>query len=175
MFADRCETESAANVWPRAIVDAPPFPDELPPAHAAIAARADVYGRRAYAWLKKSNTVTAAPVDSIAVISWFHMFIHVKVMRALHGLAEDDGPQRTWPADHDGSAKVALIGIDRSQAAWFHLATCGHITVVDAMPFIEDLMWLSAALEDVFPNARAFVRPGFDEPEEVAKLLSRNE
>jgi hypothetical protein len=40
-------------------------------------------------------------------------------------------------------------------------------------PFIEDLLWLSDALERVFPKARAFVRPGFDEPDEVAMLLIR--
>lgn len=53
-------------------------------------------------------------------------------------------------ADYDGSAKVALLGA----------------------PLIADLIWLSDELERVLPAARAFVRPGVDEPEDVAKLLA---
>jgi hypothetical protein len=34
-------------------------------------------------------------------------------------------------------------------------------------------VWLGEALERVFPTARAFVRPGFDEPDEVSTLLAR--
>jgi hypothetical protein len=92
-------------------------------------------------------------------------------MRALHGLADDEPADRDWPADHDGSAKVALIGIDRSHTAWLDLVEVGLASPADAASFIDDLIWLRAALERTFPNARAFVRPGFDEPDEVARLL----
>jgi hypothetical protein len=109
--------------------------------------------------------------DPRAVIGWFHLMIHVKAMRALQGLAEDNPSEREWPADHDGSAKVALIGIDRSQEAWLDLVDVGLASPSDAAEFIEDLVWLSTALERTFPNARAFVRPAFDEPDEVARLL----
>ena len=44
---------------------------------------------------------------------------------------------------------------------------------VDLSPGPEDLAWLGDALEGVFPNARAFVRPGLDEPDEVALLFAR--
>jgi len=101
------------------------------------------------------------------------MMIHVKAMRALHGLAEDDPSDREWPADHDGSAKVALIGIDRSYTAWLDLVEVGVVSPSDATPFLDDLVWLRAALERTFPKARAFVRPAFDEPEEVARLLRK--
>jgi len=39
-------------------------------------------------------------------------------------------------------------------------------------PFITNLIWLTDELDRVFPNARAFMRPAFDEPNEVAKLLA---
>jgi len=52
-------------------------------------------------------------------------------MRALCGLAEDDPAERDWPADHDGSAKVALIGIDRSQTAWLDLVDVGMASPED--------------------------------------------
>jgi hypothetical protein len=99
------------------------------------------------------------------------MMIHVKSMRALHGFAEDDPADRDWPADHDGSAKVALLGIDRSHTAWLDLLEVGAISASEVAPFLGDLEWLRAALERTFPKARAFVRPAFDEPDEVARLL----
>jgi hypothetical protein len=43
--------------------------------------------------------------------------------------------------------------------------------VSEAATFIDDLEWLRAAREQSFPKARAFVRPAFDEPEEVSRLL----
>jgi hypothetical protein len=70
-----------------------------------------------------------------------------KVHRALTGLADDDPDLREWPADHDGSAKFALIGIDRSHAAWLQAGVTSH---ADVQPFIADLIWLGDALERVF-------------------------
>ncbi|HVG56432.1 MAG TPA: hypothetical protein VM846_18475 [Vicinamibacterales bacterium] len=138
----------------------------------AIEQRADAYLRRTRAWLQRSDSEPhSSPGEPLAVISWFHMVIHVKAMRALHGLAEDDRSWRDWPADHDGSAKVALIGIDQSHRAWRDLVEVGRVPPAEAAPFLHDLVWLRSALERTFPKARAFVRPGFDEPAEVARLL----
>ena len=109
--------------------------------------------------------------DPRAVIAWFHMMIHVKSMRALHGLAEDDPSERDWPPDHDGAAKVALIGIDRSETAWRDLVEVGVASTADVTPFVDDLVWLRTALERTFPKARSFVRTAFDEPDEVARFL----
>jgi hypothetical protein len=83
-----------------------------------------------------------------------------------------------WPGDDDsgagsdadGSAKVALIGIERSHAAWLALIERGVVSASEADPFIADLVWLGRELEEVRPRARAFMRPGFDEPDAVAKL-----
>jgi hypothetical protein len=115
---------------------------------------------------------TNDPKDPQAVIIWFHTLISAKVHRALHGLADDRPEDRDWPPDYDGSAKVALLGIDRSHAAWLELVERGTVTTEDAALFMADLVWLGEALERVFPNARAFVRPGLDEPDEVSKLCA---
>ena len=48
----------------------------------------------------------------------------------------------------------------------------GVATHREAAPFIEDLVWREA-IERIFPSARAFVRPAFDEPDEIAKLLAQ--
>jgi hypothetical protein len=97
--------------------------------------------------------------------------IYVKVRRALRGLADRSFEERDWPADHDGSAKVALLAVERSQAAWLQIIEQGMATWQEAEPFIRQLLWLRDEIERVFPNARAFVRPGFDEPDERAKLF----
>jgi hypothetical protein len=150
-------------------------PRRPPPGHLLIEARADDYFTRAHAWLRALAFPLNDVTDPRAVINWFHLQIVVKVHRAIRGLAEDDSIDRDWPADHDGSAKVALLGIERSHAAWLDAIERGLVTRSDAEPFIADLVWLGDALERVFPNARAFVRPGFDEPDAVSMLVAREE
>ena len=138
----------------------------------AIDSRAEDYSRRARVWLAGHEFDSSPQAsDPRAVIEWFHMMIHVKAMRALRGLAEHDPADRDWPLDYDGSAKVALIGIDRSHTAWRDLVSVGFASESEVAPFLEDLVWLRAALERTFPGARSFIRTAFDEPEEVARLL----
>ena len=143
------------------------------PEHEGLRQHAEAYFDWVYAWLRTHDAFAAVsePDDPRAVVKWFYSMIYVKVRRALRGLAEDDPAGRDWPADHDGSAKVALLAVERSQAAWLQIIERGLATWNEAEPFIRQLLWLRDEIERVFPNARAFVRPGFDEPDEVAKLL----
>src|SRR5262245_58032040 len=156
-----------------------PLPDEdlrrpEPPAeHLLIETRADDYFTRTHAWLRSRPVPHRDPLYPCARIGWFQTRILVKIHRAIRGLAEEGPGQHDWPPDHDGSAKVALIGIERSHAAWLELVERGVASHTEAAPFIEDLVWLGDALERVFPRARAFVRPGLDEPEEVSMLFAR--
>jgi hypothetical protein len=143
----------------------------ISPAHESIEARAHDYFSRAHAWVRtQDEPVLGDPGDPRAVINWFHSLIPAKVHRALVGLA--DGWDFDGPPDHDGSAKVALIGIDRSHEACLDAIACALATAEDMRPLIDDLEWLRGELERVFPRARAFVRPAFDEPDEVAKLIA---
>jgi hypothetical protein len=139
----------------------------------AIEARARDYCVRVHRWLRARSYTALDPGDPFAVIGWFETMIPAKVHRAIQGLAEDWPEERDWPPDHDGSAKVALIGIERSHAAWLELVELGRAVHSEVAPFIADLLWLTDALERLFPKARAFVRPGFDEPDEVAMLFVR--
>jgi hypothetical protein len=84
-------------------------------------------------------------------------------------LNEFDGC-RDYPPDHEGSAKVALLGIDRSMLAWAAARDAGKVSPDDAARFIGELHRLSIELEELIPKARGFVRPAFDEPDEVRKL-----
>lgn len=193
VFADKCEMEAALDPNMKAIAEAPLHLGEMDeiarhprhrdsygrrerrrvPERDAIDRRSDEYLRRTHAWLQQSNRGERRDDhgDPKSVIAWFHLMIHVKAMRALRGLEEDEPADRDWPPDHDGSAKVALIGIDRSYAAWLDLVEVGVVSTADATPFLDDLLWLRGALERTFPKARSFVRPAFDEPDEIARLL----
>jgi len=144
----------------------------IAPEHETIEARAHTYSDGVHAWLQAREPQSRyQPTDPRAVVAWFQYSIPAKIHRALSGLAFQDADD-DWPADHDGSAKVALLGIDRSHAAWLELVHLGVASVSEIEPLITDLIWLSDELERVFPGARAFVRAGFDEPDEVAKLLA---
>lgn len=87
----------------------------------------------------------------------------------MTGLNDFDG-DREFPPDHEGSAKVALVGMDRSLAAWDDLVSLGVVDARVAAPFRTDLLWLRHAVEGLVPTARTFVRPGFDELDEVRIL-----
>jgi hypothetical protein len=137
--------------------------------HRPIQEHAIAYAERVHNWLRKHvwpdvAAVQRNPHDAVSVIAWFASMNCAKIQRALLGLAEFDG-DREVPPDHEGAAKVAVIGIERSYKAWMQLVADARVTADVAMSFIEELLWLLEMLDDVFPRARAFVRPGFDEPE----------
>jgi hypothetical protein len=163
---DEMNAASAAPELPRL----EPRRTPVPVAHLALRERSRTYCEQVHGWLRARDCFSInAPDDPRAVVGWFHTLIPAKVARAVVGLAED-GPVHDGPADYDGSAKVALIGLDRSHAAWLQIVESGFAPYEEVAPFIADVVWLGEAIEQAFPEARAFVRPGFDEPEAVARL-----
>jgi len=98
--------------------------------------------------------------DAREVIQWYQYQIAVKTIRALSGQNEEF--EEDFPKDSDGSAKVALIGIDRSMAAWrmMQLSLPEHSESIVSL--ILQLECLRRRLEKGFPEARGFIRPGFD-------------
>lgn len=99
--------------------------------------------------------------DCRHVLGWYQHFIGIKFRRALQGLWEDDGNE--LQSDANGSAKIALLAVERSRIALKSLLQLlGH----------EDILLdLLAALERIeregrrcFPEADRFRRPGFDDP-----------
>ena len=103
--------------------------------------------------------------DAREVIQWYQYQIAVKTMRALSGRREElegDSEIAEFPKDSDGSAKVALIGIDRSIAAWRWMQLSLPERSEKIVPLILQLAHLQQQLEKTFPEARNFIRPGFD-------------
>ena len=103
--------------------------------------------------------------DAREVIQWYQYQIAVKTMRALSGRREEfeEAPELAeLPKDSDGSAKVALIGIDRSIAAWRLMQLSLPERAGSIVLLILQLERLRQRLEKSFPDARSFIRPGFD-------------
>jgi len=109
------------------------------------------------------DTVTL--IDSVEVIRWHQHQMYVKLRRALDS-ARDEATDRDlddYPKDSAGSAKVALIGMDRSISAWGKLIKYFPDAEDDILGIIAHLDRLRRRTEAEFADARAFVRPGFDE------------
>ena len=131
--------------------------------------------------------------DAVAVIRWYQFFIAVKLMRALSGGIEADEDEdlidddlsmdfltdyeaaddeevdydeitaRTERMDANGSAKVALVALDRSIAAWRSLQISLPDKSETIKPMLVELSGLRISVEARFPRARDFIRPGLDE------------
>jgi len=100
--------------------------------------------------------------EALAIVLWDSTFIGGKLTRAVHGrdLGNDpdgDPIQNDW----NGSAKIALIAIERSESAWQAIARAtGNVAAAE---LASALGTLRGKVEDAFPFARLFIRPGFDE------------
>jgi hypothetical protein len=101
--------------------------------------------------------------QALQVVRWYQHLVFTKLARAFRSkILEDQETDLEFAKDSDGSAKVALIAIDRSIAAW------GDVR--NRFPFqnkaIQDMLFnlerLKKRVEHTFPEARAFIRPGFD-------------
>lgn len=103
--------------------------------------------------------------DAREVIHWYQYQIAVKTMRALSSRNDEiDGSDPADSAkDSDGSAKVVLIGVDRSIAAWrlMQLSLPDHAESI--VPLILKLVRLRITMQESFPQAPHFIRPGFDD------------
>jgi hypothetical protein len=106
--------------------------------------------------------------DALEVVQWYQHQIYVKLVRAISGQVEeesaiDDEPNQ-YAKESDGSAKVALIGIDRSIAAWGIIGRrFPTFRSHDVPAILTRLERLRRSVEEAFPDARGFLRPGFDQ------------
>jgi hypothetical protein len=137
-----------------------------------IMKRARIISMVSYRWLHDRAEAMRATADDVlrealAVAQWDVTFVPPKLGRALDGLDRhdrgedpDDDPLQN---DRNGSAKVALIALERSEAAWHVIAQ----STGDAEPatLAEQIAILRRLVESTFPDARSFIRPGFDEPD----------
>jgi len=132
---------------------------------------AEKYTKQASLFLQaqdlSDDTIRENRLEMLQIIGWYHFFIAAKINRALCAEAdyEEDADFDAFRSDGDGSIKIALIAIDRSIIAWSVLLT--DETNREIKPLIRLLETLRRMCEEKFPNARDFLRPGFDEIEMV--------
>ncbi len=109
---------------------------------------------------------------AVEVIRWYQFFIAAKIFRAL--MSNDDELNGVYPADDqdeinpaqtdaNGSAKIALIAIERSLGAWRIMQSCVPDKTDSILPLMATLENLRCRIEEMLPLARDFIRPGFDE------------
>jgi hypothetical protein len=103
--------------------------------------------------------------DCEEVIRWYLFFIDVKLQRALLGKIENAEREddNDFQKDSDGSAKVAIIAIERSLGAWkrfYELMPSSEDMALQALSLLSQLK--QKATEE-FPMAIQFKRPGFDD------------
>ena len=103
--------------------------------------------------------------DALEVIRWYQFQIAVKIMRGLmrDEFDEYEDQENVRQKDSDGSVKVALIGMDRSMGAWGRLKEEFPARADAILPFLVHLERLRRKTEQEFPDARKFIRPGFDD------------
>ncbi len=101
--------------------------------------------------------------DCVEVIRWYQSFIYVKICRAFMSLVEEE-EDRTLNATRDstGSAKIALIAIDRSLAAWVAMREMFPEETDSMLEILVQLDRLRRSLQRKFPKTKSFKRPGFD-------------
>jgi hypothetical protein len=112
--------------------------------------------------------------EMIEVVGWYHTFIPPKMSRAVGGLLERDradGPaagilRESRLQDANGSAKVTLVAIERSIAAWLRLREvlpAHESAILDLLALLDRMR---RGIRAALPSAESFRRPGFDgEPE----------
>jgi hypothetical protein len=101
--------------------------------------------------------------EPIQVIRHYQYFIYPKIVRAVEGhLCGEVSSGSDLESDACGTAKVALIAVDRSLAAWSMLYEECPVHEDSTLSMLIHLDRLRRSIEVVFPAARAFIRPGFD-------------
>jgi hypothetical protein len=124
----------------------------------------------AYQWLKaKADAlrVAADPVlnEALTVATHDSFLVTVKVTRAVDGhdrfVRGEDRDEGVVQNDWNGSAKLALICLARSAEAWHVIAEASGDAA--SREIAEQMRALARDVEEAFPHAHRFVRPGFDE------------
>ncbi|MFW6162681.1 MAG: hypothetical protein ACODAJ_07905, partial [Planctomycetota bacterium] len=109
--------------------------------------------------------------EAVEVIRYYQHFIWVKLMRGLHRSPyedalwdddawedEDDEETVYLPKDSDATAKIALIAMDRSIAAWGDVQTLVPEGAESAEGMVVHLVRLRRLVEEEFPDARSTLR-----------------
>jgi hypothetical protein len=96
------------------------------------------------------------------VIQWYQYLLQVKMQRALMA-QKDETELELNPYDSLGNAKLLLVSIERNIGAWGYLYQKFREDEDEILDILVCLQNLGKKLEQLFPDARTFIRPGLDE------------
>jgi hypothetical protein len=99
--------------------------------------------------------------DDYEAVQWHCTIIAAKVLRALESQHNALYPEGLH--DADGTAKVVLICVRKSIDAWHNILKLFPDWTDSIIDFLATLNQVQKGMLHYFPNAEAFVRPGFDE------------
>ena len=129
------------------------------------------YGQQAKKWLDSLKTENAFSMeirlhdpmfsDCLEVIQWYHYLLEVKWTRALMSQKEEEEEQLN-PYDSLGNAKLLLVSIERNIGAWGYIYQKFKADEDEILDILVGLQRLSKIVEQTFPDARGFIRPGLD-------------
>lgn len=100
--------------------------------------------------------------EMVEVVQWYHIQLWIKINRALSSSYEEEEDPELFkdnPKDSDGSAMVALMGINSSIGAWNYLLSKLTSEKETIKPLIRMLLYLKMEIEKKFPGALDFVWP----------------
>lgn len=134
------------------------------------------YGTKVFKWLKANkaffeskgqslltigNEKVIPFTEALEVVNWYSIFISAKIHRAFHNSIIDFGDP--IQNDNNGSAKIALMGIERSMEALSILIEQIPEKEDEILDFLISLAQIKRKMENQFPDAAKFIRPGFDD------------
>jgi hypothetical protein len=105
---------------------------------------------------------------AVATIEHFMFLAPLRMMQALTAVTQGDTPDLRSRAN--GTAKVAMLGLDEMERAWQRLVETRFVSLTLAAPFLAEIARLQRNLQRAVPRARDFVRPGLDEMDAVTML-----
>jgi hypothetical protein len=99
--------------------------------------------------------------NCLEIVQWYLFQIQVKFMRAIPMMPDEEGDE-AFTSDSNGSAKVALIAVDRCIMAWqkiLQFLPDEEDAIIQLLALLQRILALG---DKAFPNARKFIRPGLD-------------
>jgi hypothetical protein len=164
-------------------IDFNDFADFKIPEHkpSTIESLSNKYGKNVMLWLSENNKFfneysenimlineeKALKIgDCLETISWYSSVIGAKVHRSMTKLDTefgDDIDDISDIEDQKGSAKVALISIDKSMEAFVYILNNIGEQEDESLNFLARLSKIRRNILKVFPDPLYFIRPGFVE------------
>jgi hypothetical protein len=109
--------------------------------------------------------------NALSTLRWYEHFIGAKMYRAMGGFKQMEADDDPLQSDANGSAKIAMIAIQRSIDAWQYMADMFPELRLHIAKVGTHLELMRKTVLQFFPKWQQFHRPGFDDyPDNVVRF-----